>query len=71
MPAMNGSEAAFRIRGLGYKGVILGITGNDFQADIDEYIRCGADLVIIKPLDASKFEEALRSVCNGGFSPTV
>ena len=62
MPIMNGSEAASKIRGLGYEGVILGVTGNGLPRDVEEFERSGADRVIVKPLDVHKFDAALDSI---------
>eukprot|EP01034_Spumella_vulgaris_P027284 gene27284-33981_t len=43
------------IRNLGYKGVIIGVTGNAEQQDIDTFKAAGADAVMIKPLDCDVF----------------
>lgn len=42
-------------RQLGYKGVILGVTGNGHQPEIDLFVKSGADRVLIKPLSADQF----------------
>jgi CheY-like chemotaxis protein len=55
MPVMKGPTATKLIRGLGYKGMIFGVTGNAFQADIDDFLLHGADEVLIKPLKQEEF----------------
>eukprot|EP00607_Mallomonas_marina_P000866 CAMPEP_0182437674 /NCGR_PEP_ID=MMETSP1167-20130531/85207_1 /TAXON_ID=2988 /ORGANISM="Mallomonas Sp, Strain CCMP3275" /LENGTH=474 /DNA_ID=CAMNT_0024630677 /DNA_START=695 /DNA_END=2119 /DNA_ORIENTATION=+ len=59
MPRMNGPEAVKRIRAAGYDGVIIGITGNALQVDIDYFLAHGADKVLPKPVDIKKLEEVL------------
>jgi len=62
MPIMDGMTATRNIRKLGYKGVILGVTGNGLQEDIDMFLESGVDRVLIKPLNIKKFEQALNSI---------
>ena len=62
MPIMNGTEAVVKLRELGYNGIILGVTGNALPEDVQEFEDKGADLVIVKPLDIAKFEDAIKKV---------
>ena len=55
MPNMCGAEATRLIRQLGYKGLIVGVTGNSQQSDIDEFTAAGVDKVMTKPLDIERF----------------
>ena len=55
MPFMGGLQATKKIRELGYKGKIFGVTGNAFQSDIEEFIAHGADEVLVKPLSIDKY----------------
>jgi CheY-like chemotaxis protein len=56
MPVMDGLEATKRIRNEStYPVVIVGVTGNGWEADIDLFIASGADHVLMKPLDVEKF----------------
>ena len=59
---MNGTEAVLKLRDLGYNGIILGVTGNALPEDVQEFENKGADLVIVKPLDVTKFEDAIKQV---------
>ena len=62
MPVMDGNIAAREIRGRGYNGIILGVTGNAVAEDVRNFELAGADMVVIKPLDAKKFEDALSAI---------
>ena len=59
MPKMNGPEAAKIMRLLGYKGVILGITGETGVEDLDDFIKQGASRVLIKPVDLNDIKKAV------------
>lgn len=67
MPIMQGKDAARVIREqLGYKGLILGVTGNALDADIKEFIDHGADQVILKPLTKETFRRVIESPTEEG-----
>eukprot|EP01042_Synura_sphagnicola_P036317 gene36317-biopygen2063 len=51
MPKMDGPTATRAIRGLGYTGIIIGVTGNSSPKDLETFTSSGADLVMPKPLD--------------------
>ena len=63
MPTMNGLDASKAMRDAGYPYLIVGITGNAMQDDLDEYLSSGADLVLTKPVQVSVIDKivALRS----------
>jgi CheY-like chemotaxis protein len=60
MPRMNGPDAARRLRELGYKGLIVAITGNVAKEDADRFKAHGADEVLPKPLDMKNLQKCLR-----------
>ena len=60
MPIMDGPTAAREMRALGFKGLIIGVTGNALIADIDQYIASGADKVLPKPIDVFALESILK-----------
>ena len=60
MPRMNGPEAARAMRDLGYKGLIVGLTGHTEKAEINRFISQGADRVLCKPLAFSDLEPLLQ-----------
>lgn len=55
MPVMDGLEATTQIRGLGYTGPIIGVTGNCLPEQIEEFLSHGASLVIQKPITLETF----------------
>jgi CheY-like chemotaxis protein len=60
MPNMVGPEAVGRIRALGYRGPIFGVTGNMVQCDVDEFLTSGCDEILAKPLKIDTLAEAMR-----------
>ena len=61
MPNMCGPAAARAMRGAGYTGLIIGITGNALPSDMRVYLDSGADKVLSKPVDA----RALQALISG------
>ena len=61
MPTLDGMQAAKRVRELGFRGKIFGVTGNAFQSDIDDFIKHGADEVIVKPVSLDMYSHIIRS----------
>ena len=62
MPLMNGPDATRAIRNLGYKGIILGITGNVLQEDSEHFRSMGADDILAKPISMARIQEAWTKV---------
>ena len=61
MVRMDGPEAAQRMRAdLGYRGVVIGITGNALPEDLDNFRQHGANIVLTKPLTNAKLIDAMR-----------
>ena len=60
MPHMDGPTAAKEMRALGYKGLIIGVTGNTSHADLDVFVRNGADVVMSKPISVAGLETCIR-----------
>ena len=54
MPVMDGPTAITEIRSLGYTGLIIGLTGNALNDDVQTMLFSGADKVLTKPLDITK-----------------
>jgi len=51
MPNMSGPDAAKVMRELGYKGLIVGITGHSDESAQNAFIASGADRVFTKPVE--------------------
>ncbi len=61
MPVMNGLEATKIIRSFEHPTIIVGVTGNGLQSDIDLFMETGVDSVMIKPLKMNEFISFLLS----------
>jgi len=62
MIKMNGPDAASIMRKeLKYDGIIIGVTGNALPDDIDRFITCGANEVLLKPLTKARLFISLYS----------
>jgi len=59
MPIMTGPAAARCMREQGYDGVIIGVSGNVMQCDVDFFLSHGADQVLPKPVDVTLLETVL------------
>ena len=60
MPEMNGSEAASALRSANYPYLIIGLTGNVLDDDVEDYLKSGADAVFAKPLKNDLFDLLLE-----------
>jgi CheY-like chemotaxis protein len=60
MPNMCGPEATKIARAHGYKGIILGVTGNVNKEQIDEFIEHGVDAVFPKPLNMEDLTNTVK-----------
>eukprot|EP00602_Paraphysomonas_sp_CaronLab_P011554 CAMPEP_0185041960 /NCGR_PEP_ID=MMETSP1103-20130426/41889_1 /TAXON_ID=36769 /ORGANISM="Paraphysomonas bandaiensis, Strain Caron Lab Isolate" /LENGTH=523 /DNA_ID=CAMNT_0027581911 /DNA_START=653 /DNA_END=2224 /DNA_ORIENTATION=+ len=60
MPNMTGIEATRIIRGMGYSGVVIAVTGNVLQDDTVDIISAGTDEVVAKPLRISELEKLIK-----------
>ena len=61
MPRKTGSEATSELRGKGFEGRIVGVTGNAGTAQKENFLSSGADEIIVKPVQ----KEAIEAVLNG------
>ncbi len=48
---MDGGETSESLRTMGYNGVIIGVTANALEADIQEFLSSGVQAVVTKPVD--------------------
>ena len=65
MPGMDGPTAAKAIRGMGYNRVIVGVTGNVLAEDMNHFITCGANAVMMKPVDPDALAQRILGECGG------
>ena len=52
---MTGATATKMLRESGYKGKILGVTGNGLQSDISEFLCAGVNEIYLKPLSPANY----------------
>eukprot|EP00607_Mallomonas_marina_P003979 CAMPEP_0182437352 /NCGR_PEP_ID=MMETSP1167-20130531/84989_1 /TAXON_ID=2988 /ORGANISM="Mallomonas Sp, Strain CCMP3275" /LENGTH=487 /DNA_ID=CAMNT_0024630241 /DNA_START=924 /DNA_END=2387 /DNA_ORIENTATION=- len=69
MPVMSGLEATKKLRGKKFEGIIIGLTGNVTQEDLDAYLSSGADVVLTKPLAIRELETAIYALLGDEFLP--
>ena len=62
MPVMDGVTATHIIRQLGFKGLIIGVTGNAVTEDVNALLRNGANKVLLKPLSIKDFDDYVNSL---------
>ena len=60
MPNMDGPTAAKEMRALGYKGLIIGITGNALPEDINVFLSHGANKVLSKPVSIAVLDRTIN-----------
>jgi CheY-like chemotaxis protein len=51
MPNMTGVDMTRQLRLLGYPYLIIGLTGNVMEQDMNEFTEAGADYVLMKPVN--------------------
>lgn len=59
---MHGPEAAQLMRSNGFKGLIVGVTGNVMAPDLAHYLASGADCVLDKPVNVEDLTIVLKKL---------
>jgi CheY-like chemotaxis protein len=67
MPNITGVLFTKLIRGLGYKGLIIGITGNGIDKDRSEFEEAGADYIFTKPFNKENFDKIMIFISKNGY----
>lgn len=67
MPVMDGVEATHLIRELGFKGPIVGVTGNCEPEQNEEFVEQGATVVIHKPIQLDHFGKVILGLYSFSF----
>ena len=62
MKELNGPEACKIIRGIGYTGIVIGLSGNVLDDDVTNYLNSGANYFMSKPIDSIQLTSYLRNV---------
>lgn len=63
----NGLEATRRIRELGFKRLIIGVTGDALDEDKRAFLDSGADAVLAKPLRQAQITAIFEHTAKHGF----
>ncbi|KAJ1390473.1 hypothetical protein B484DRAFT_289374, partial [Ochromonadaceae sp. CCMP2298] len=66
MPVLNGPGATRLLRERGCSCFIFGVSGNVLEPDRDFFIRCGADAVFAKPLNADNITKIIGKMSTPG-----
>jgi len=67
MPNITGELLCKILRGIGYTGLIMGITGNGLEQDKQSFLENGADYVFVKPFTKNKLTQILEFIQKEGF----
>ena len=70
MPVMNGVDATRLLRRLGFRNLIIGVTGNVLKDDIEAFYDAGADTVYRKPFKKEDLMSVLKYIQLHGFKST-
>jgi DNA-binding response OmpR family regulator len=60
MPSMDGISLLRQLREHHYTGFVVGLTGEDRQEVVDDFLTNGADIVITKPLNSQKLRQIMK-----------
>jgi signal transduction histidine kinase/CheY-like chemotaxis protein len=63
MPELSGLNVSRRLRDGGFNKLIIGLSGNAFQSDIEEARLAGMDDYLAKPLDLAKCISCIENLC--------
>ena len=61
MPVMNGHDATQKLREAGYRGLIIGITGDSALAEVAAFMNRGADGVLVKPIKTEDLMDIIQT----------
>jgi CheY-like chemotaxis protein len=59
MPHLTGPAATVKLREMGYQHLLLGLTGNALETDVEYFEAAGADAILIKPLKGEYLKKVL------------
>jgi len=62
MPIMDGPTATREIRGCGFHGILIGVTGNVLPEDLQIFLDSGINYVFTKPLDLEHFDRIFNMI---------
>ena len=62
MTEIHGPEAAAAMRAMGFRGMVVAVSGNVVEEDVQHFKKCGADAFISKPLELEKVEKVMAGM---------
>ncbi|GAV83804.1 Response_reg domain-containing protein [Cephalotus follicularis] len=62
MPVMDGLQATRKLRAMGIKTMIVGVTSRNFGSDIQDFLQAGLNYCIVKPLTIEKVTPLIGEV---------
>lgn len=62
MPRMDGMQTTHELRAMGFKGLIIGVTGDATEEDIRTFKEAGADAVLPKPITFRQLDDCLMNL---------
>jgi len=71
MPVMDGIEATARLRELGFDGLIVALTAGATDEERSRCLHVGCDAVLVKPIQARRLVEVLRSLVDASDDATT
>ncbi|XWS36531.1 hypothetical protein CRYUN_Cryun20dG0092800 [Craigia yunnanensis] len=66
MPIMNGIEATRKLREMGIRSLIAGVSSRSTEQEIQEFMEAGLDDYLEKPLTMSKLVTIIRKIDSNG-----
>ena len=63
MPGLDGADVAARLRGAGYTGTIVGVSGEVGAAEEDRWLAAGCERVVCKGLSVADFVATVAAAC--------
>ena len=71
MPVMDGIEATARLREAGFEGLIVALTAGATDEERSRCLHAGCDAVLVKPIQARRLVEVLRSLLDASEDPDL
>lgn len=70
MPVKTGLETTQFLRDHNFQGFIAGLTGNAMEDDVNDFMKSGADIVLVKPLKFSQLKKLIEHCNRYGLNST-
>ena len=71
MPNLTGEFLSKILRCIGYTGLLIGVTGNGLEEDVEKFLVNGADHVFTKPFTKAKLDKLLEFIQTNGYESKI